>query len=483
MQKDIKSKVSNKKNQELIKNTLIIFVGRFCTQFISFLLIPIYTYNLTTTDYGYVDVVQTYISLIIPILLLRLDSSIFRFLIDAREDKNEQKVIISNSAFFIVFQNFIFIIIFFILNCIFHFKYAFAILLNGILMSISSILLQMVRGIGKNIDYSIASIIAGITTIILNVIFIIVLGYDGSSILYATAIANLFCSLYLIFRNKTYKLINTKSVRKHKFNEMLRYSLPMIPDGLSWWIVNVSDRTIITFALSTAANGIYAISSKFSNILSSLYQIFNMSWQESASLHINDEDSSEFFTGVLDNIYRVFFTICVLLLVSMPFIFKFFIGNEYQSAILYIPPLLLGNLYNATANVLGGVYIAIKKTKYGARTTMMAAIINIVINVFLINKIGLFAASISTLGSYIILTIYRYMDVQKYVKIKVNIKLLVITTLYFIVCLFVYYYNNILLNIVSLFICLVISYILNKKNIKKILTLIIKKIKDRRVLV
>lgn len=475
-----KNEINNNKNQELIKNTLIIFVGRFCTQFISFLLIPIYTYNLSTADYGYVDVVQTYISLIIPILLLRLDSSIFRFLIDARKDKSEQKIIISNSAFFILIQNLLFIIIFFILNCIFHFKYAFAILLNGILMSISSILLQMVRGIGKNIDYSIASIIAGISTIILNIIFIIGLGLDGSSILYATAIANLLCSLYLIFRNKTYKLINIKNVKKKKFKDMLKYSLPMIPDGLSWWIVNVSDRTIITFILGTAANGIYAISSKFSNILSSLYQIFNMSWQESASLHINDNDNSEFFTGVLDNIYRIFFTICVLLLVMMPFIFKIFIGEEYQSAILYIPPLLLGNLYNATANVLGGVYIAIKKTKYGARTTVMAAIINILINVILINKIGLFAASISTLISYIILTIYRYIDVQKYVKIKADSKLIVITTLYFIVCLIIYYYNNILFNVLSLLICILVSYILNKNNIKKINHRLLEKIKERR---
>lgn len=482
MQKNTKrNEVNNNcnKNQELIKNTLIIFIGRFCTQFISFLLIPIYTYNLSTSDYGYIDVVQTYISLIIPILLLRLDSSIFRFLIDARKDKNEQKVIISNSAFFIFSQNLIFIIIFFILNCFFHFKYALAILLNGILMSISSILLQIARGIGKNIDYSIASIIAGITTIILNIFFIIVLGYDGSSILYATAIANLLCSLYLIFRNKTYKLINVKNIKKQKFKDMLRYSLPMIPDGLSWWIVNVSDRTIITFVLGAAANGIYAISSKFSNILSSLYQIFNMSWQESASLHINDEDSNEFFTGVLDNIYRIFFTICCLLLVMMPFVFKIFIGDNYQSAILFIPPLLLGNLYNATANVLGGVYIAIKKTKYGARTTMMAAIINIIINILLINKIGLFAASISTLISYIILTIYRYIDVQKYVKIKADSKLLVITTLYFVICLVIYYYNDIILNIVSLLICIIVSYVLNRKNIKKILLSFIKKNKRR----
>ena len=110
----------------------------------------------------------------------------------------------------------------------------------------------------------------------------------------------------------------------------------------------------------------------------------------------------------------------------------------------------------------------------------MAAIINILINVILINKIGLFAASISTLISYIILTIYRYIDVQKYVKIKADSKLIVITTLYFIVCLIIYYYNNILFNVLSLLICILVSYILNKNNIKKIYHRLLEKIKERR---
>ena len=61
------------KNKELIKNTAIIFVGKFCTQFISFLLVPIYTNFLTTNDYGYIDLVQTYISLLVPILILRFE--------------------------------------------------------------------------------------------------------------------------------------------------------------------------------------------------------------------------------------------------------------------------------------------------------------------------------------------------------------------------------------------------------------------------
>lgn len=458
------------KNKELIKNTSIIFIGKFCTRFISFLLVPIYTNFLTTADYGYIDLVQTYISLLVPILILRLDSGIFRFLIEERNSDQGKNNIISNTILFLIFQIIIFIPLFVCMNLIFNINYAIAIIINIIFMSISSILLQLTRGIGDNVGYSISSIISGIITVILNIVFIIVLKKDGSSILIASGIANVFCSLFLIFRNKIYKFVNFKYFEQKKFKDMLTYSLPMIPDGLSWWVVNASDRSIISILIDSSANGIYAISSKFSNILSNLFQIFNMSWQESASLHIKDDDSKEFFTNVLNNTYKLFYSICTLIMVCIPIIFKFIIGKDYYSAYLYIPPLLLGNLYNAIANVIGGVYIAEKNTKAVARTTIVAAIINILINLTMIKKFGLFAASISTLVSYIILTIYRYIDVQTYLKIKLNYRILIITSIAFAISCIMYYINSIVFNIINFIFIIVLSIILNKNIIKKIIT-------------
>lgn len=463
------------KNKELIKNTIIIFIGRFCTQFISFLLVPIYTNFLSTSDYGYIDLVQTYLSLLVPILVLRLDSGIFRFLIDERDNNKGKKSIISTTIFFLAIQIIFFIVAFGIINLIFEINYTVAIMLNVIFMAISSILLQLTRGIGDNVGYSLASIIAGIVTIVLNIWFVIIWKMDGSSILIASAIANIFCSFFLVIRNKTYRYIKIKDVNKEQFKKMTRYSLPMIPDGLSWWVVNASDRSIISAVMGAGANGIYAVSSKFSNILSSLFQIFNMSWQESASLHINDKDKNEFFSNILNVTYKIFFSICIMIMVCMPFVFKLVIGNGYIEAYQYIPILLLGNLYNAMANVIGGVYIAKKKTKVVARTTMLAAIINIVMNLIMIRKFGLHAATISTLVAYVILTIYRYMDVQKYVKMKFKYKTVIITTVLFIISYLLYYHNQQELNMLNFLVTILVCMILNKDMIKKVLSKIRRK--------
>ena len=78
------------RNNEFIKNTIILLLGKFTTQFMSLLLLPIYTHYLLTEEYGAVDLLQTYITLFVPILTLKVDSASFRFLIDNRYKEKEK---------------------------------------------------------------------------------------------------------------------------------------------------------------------------------------------------------------------------------------------------------------------------------------------------------------------------------------------------------------------------------------------------------
>ena len=223
-------------------------------------------------------------------------------------------------------------------------------------------------------------------------------------------------------------------------------------------MINVSDRTIISFMINASANGIYAVSAKFSNILASIYQIFNMSWQESASIHINSEGKEEFFSGVLNNTYKIFFSICLLLMVGMPFVFNILIGKDYFEAKQYIPILLLSNVFSAVANVLGGIYIAKK-----------------VINIVLIKFIGLYAAALSTLISCIFLYIYRLIGVKKYIKLNVEYNFIIISMIIYIISVSIYYINDFKLNIINLIICMVLVYIFNLNIIKKGVNKILKR--------
>lgn len=426
------------KSKEYLKNTFILLIGKFATQFTSFLLIPLFTRYLLKDDYGWSDLLQSYIFLLVPILTLRLDSAIFRFLIDNRKDEKGKKKIISNIIFLLSIITFSSLLLCLLLIKFIRFKYIYSCLINVIILMISNVVIQILRGLGKNKEYSISSIIAGITNITINILLIIKYGYKANSIFIASSISNATVIAYVVIITKLYKYLNIKEINKNTIKQILSYSLPMIPNSLSWWIVSVSDRTIITLFIGAALNGIYTVSCKFSNILNSIFGVFNMSWQETVSIHINDKDKDEFFSKMINRIYMLFSCISILIIVVLPFVYNILIGKEYLDSYNYIPILLYANTWYILSSLLGGIYIGLKQTKKIANTTIISAIINIVINILLIHKIGLYAACISTLISYLVMTVYRYIDLKKYLNVKVNIKNIIISTMIFIICYILY---------------------------------------------
>lgn len=466
------------KNKELVKNTIIIFIGKFCTQFITLLLLPLYTHFLSTEDYGYIDLIQTYLTFFIPLILLKIDAGIFRFLIDARKSEEEKNKIITNGIFIMFVELIISTILFAVAVKIFSIKYSILIVMNLISLSVLTFLLQIVRGIGKNKQYSFSSMIAAIVTIVLNLIFLVGFHKNGKYVLIASLISNIICTIYLLIVNKIFKNVKIKYIDKKLIKDLLKYSIPMIPNELSWWIVHVSDRTIISYALGVAANGIYSVSCKFSNILSSIFNIFNLSWQESAALHINDTDKDEFFSNVINKVFNLFICFCIGILACLPFVFELLIKDSYREAYKYVPILLLANIFSVLIGLIGSIYVAKKMTKEVAKTTMIAAIINLTIDIALIKVIGIYAAAISTLVSYMLLAIYRYIDVQKYVKVKIPIKNIVVNSIIFILVVVLYLYNNIALNVINLFLCILYAIIVNKELLIEFKKVIGKKVKN-----
>lgn len=463
------------REKQLIKNTGILALGKICTQFVSFFLLPLYTAYLSTEQYGIVDLLHNYVSLLIPIFFFQMDQGLFRFLIDARKDNKKKSEIISTALITVTVQAVLFILIFMIVSLFIKNDYKYFLMLNVIISMYSANLLQICRGLGDNISYSLGSLITGVTTIVLNVIFIVGLKLGAYGMLTATLIANFICIIFIFFRKKIYKYLNFKNYKHQDRKEIWKYSIPLIPNQLSWWVVNVSDRTIITYFINVAANGIYSASNKFSSICITFFGFFNLTWAESASLHIKDKDSSEFFSNIFNISIGLFSSLCIGIIAVMPFCFKYLItGIDYAPAYYQIPIILTATMFNIVVSLIGSIYVALKKSNEIAKTSILAAIINILVNVLFIKKIGLYAASISTLISYLAMSIYRYVDVQKYVKIKLNIKniILLLTTLSIVMIL--YYIRNNYLCILGLIISIISALIINKNILKKSKSLISK---------
>ena len=210
-----------------------------------------------------------------------------------------------------------------------------------------------------------------------------------------------------------------------------------------------------------------------------MYSVFNLTWTESASININSEDKNEFFSRILDFVLRFFGSLCLGTIAIMPYVFNILINEKFNDAYFQIPILIVCSMYNILVSFLGSVYVAKKLTKEIAKTSVIAAVINIAVNVVLIKQIGLYAASISTLVAYAAMFIYRWIDVKKYVDFKVNKILIMLLILIYSGTILTYYLKNSTISIVMLLIVVLFAIIINKNSVTYIKKIANEKLKNK----
>ena len=148
------------REKELAKNTIILAVGKICTQFISFILLPLYTALLVPDEFGIVDLFNTYISLLTPIFNCQFENGLFRFMLDFRGDYSKQKSLFSTIVIANLGQAAIYLVFFFIAQPFISSEYKIFLALDVVANIFLNTLLQFPRGLGNNLVYSIGSFIS-----------------------------------------------------------------------------------------------------------------------------------------------------------------------------------------------------------------------------------------------------------------------------------------------------------------------------------
>lgn len=463
---------------KLIKNTAIIMVGKICTQMISFFLLPIYTAILSTEEYGIVDLLNTLISLLLPLITLQIEQGLFRYLVDNRESKEEKEKIITTTIVTVLIQSAIYMLIFVIASPFINNMYKYFLATNVVASIFSAISLQISRGIGDNKSYAIGSFITALCTVIFNILFVVVFRFGAYGMLVASLLSNIVCVIYICISDKIFKYIKIHKFRSEILKKILKYSIPLVPNSLSWWVFNASDRLIVSGILGVGMNGILAAANKFSGVYITVYNIFNLSWTETAALHIDDVDRENFFNKTINIVLKMFVAIAFGIIAIMPFIFNIIINEKFNKAYNQIPILMIASIFNVLLGLLTVIYIAKKDTKTIAKTSVVSAAINVFVHIALIKFIGLYAASVSTLVAYVSVAIQRYIDInKKYFKININFKFVVVSVIIGTVLCLTYYLNNVILNIIVLIIVIVYSIISNYSSICFLKKFFVRKLK------
>lgn len=407
------------RGKDLIKNTGILMIAKISTQFVGFMLLPLYTALLSTSEYGEVDIYTSMTMIVIPFLTLQLEMGLFRFFITESSEDSRSKIITTSFSIISIILC-IASVLYWLCAALFNLKYSGYIFAFYISQTISAVLLQVCRAYGNNKAYGIASFISSALAICLNVLFIAGFHWKVEGILLSSTIAQLISIIYIVLVTHVFQYFDIHSFDGATGKKLLNYSVPLVFNQISSWAINYSDRVIILSAWGTSANGVYSLANKFSNITNTFFNVFNVAWTENVVRCMEDKDSSKYISEMFALIYNIYLALVTGIINLLPFVFNLLVNENYNEAYGQVPVLLLAIFFSGMAATIGSVYIAYNKTKEVSITTILASVCSIVMHLGLLKSCYLYAASISTLVSFALLFIYRYIYIKKFFELKVT---------------------------------------------------------------
>ena len=439
--------------KEVFSHTAIYGVGIMLNKFLSFLLIPIYTFYFSPADMGLYNLIQSLWLFIILIYVYGMETSFIKFFIDAKEEERKAEIF-STSVLLITLTSLIFSGILYLLSgsisSLIGFdnieKGKYLIRILSILLffdTISRFPLLLLRAELKAKMYFYLSVSTLVINLLFNVVFIVFLKLNVEAILYSYIISVIYTLIAgMLITRKFFSL--KFSLKKAK--ELVAYGNKFIYFGLFLLLIDISDRFFLKYYFDESIVGIYSASYRLGTVMSLAIAAFRFSWTPYfLNLERNPENKkiiSEIFTyfvfaGLFLFLFFAFFTEPIV---------KFSIGgytlldSKYYSGLVIIPVILLSYFFSGLFSNLNVVPFYANKTSILLLISLEGLILNVILNVILIPEFQMLGAAYSTLITYAVMFLHVYYLSQKLYKIKYEWRGILILSVFSLILFFIYYY-------------------------------------------
>jgi O-antigen/teichoic acid export membrane protein len=453
--------------KDLLKEGGLYTLANLLTKGISLLLIPFYTAYFTPSDYGLYDILSVFGVFAGNIFSLQLNQGLARFVAEPTKTEKEKIEYASTATISYIFSLILFLIISFAFS-----SYFTSILSPNSKLRLNTFYLAVISIFITNIFYffnvylrfirqvkmvALLSFIQTIFGILLLMYFVFNLDYGINSFFIPYIIVTpplIIFQLYLL-RDRL-KLYFNKSIYK----ELLKYSAPLIGSSIALIVMNLTDRLFINELLGENELGIYGIGLKFASIIGIVIAGFSTALGPLIYEKHNKKNTQE----ELGNLFNLFIGIGVggtlLLALFSIDIVNFFTTFSYHKAGTVLPIMLFTTLFTGFLMFSPGLQIK-KKTSIITILTIIFAILNIILNYFLIPKYGLKGAAVSTLIATTLYAVTYFIVSKKVYPIQVNVLKVLIPFIYVILVLYFNYkldFNNIIFKFFSILLYLILIY-------------------------
>lgn len=460
-------KISDK-YKTLLSNTGYLFIGTFGSKMISFFMLPFYTAWLSIEDFGTSDIINVYSTILLTIISLCIAEAVF--VIPTGRNKEDQISFFSSSLIFGFFCSLLLALIYFtvhflcsnmVSSIVTNIGYITILSASTIVMSIVQ---QFCKCINKIRTFAFAGIINTFSVACLG--FLLIKTYGLIGYVSSLVIANMIVLLYVFLSAKLYNYISIKYVSKNHLYELLRYSIPLIPNSIIWLIVSYINRPIMEVYMGVGAIGLFSLANRFPSLITTIYNNFSNSWQISVLQEYGKEGYEKFYNKTCLVVFLgMSLCVSIISIVIGPLIHIFF-NENYYPAINYIPWLCLSVPFMALASIVGANFSAIRQSKYFFYSSVWSAGSAVLINVVLIPMIGLWGACIANVLSFVIGAFSRIIYARKIVHFQWRLIYLIISAVTIITLLLANYTQTIILQIlfVLLELLLIVVWLKFKKQ-------------------
>lgn len=397
---------------------LILAVGQLSSKLLVYVMLRFYTSVLGTAGYGEMSVIVNACDLLISVVSLSIASGVMRFALDERNNGKMVfsigiNTILSGSVFFLAATPLIGMIP--VLK-----GYEWMIFIYVVLGAIKEVCAIYIRSRQSVALFAIDGIVTTVATVVYNLLLLGVFHFGIVGYIFSIVLGNITSIIFLSVTTKLYTQYRPFRNDRVLRGAMLRYSIPLMPSQIMWWVINVSDTFMVTEFIGADANGIYSFAYRFPNLAVLAMGIFSQAWRMTAITERNSRTTSNFYSNAFSMMQTIMFIACAgIMLILRPMIMPFFAAEGFQTAYLYVPVLLGAVFFQSMDNFLGSIYEAAQKTTHSMTSSAVGAVSNIILNVIFIQAFGIMGAAAATIISYIIVFVYRVIDTKKYLYMKI----------------------------------------------------------------
>ena len=404
------------KYKNLLSNTLILGLGVFASKFLVFLMMPLYTGILSPGEYNLADLISQAANLIMPLACIGITDGVFRFALDGEKSR---KSTLSSGIAILLAVGALFVALSPLIGLIEYFSsYSLLIAAYVISANLHSLCAQYVRACNRTKLFAIQGILNTALVITLNILLLVVFKLGVLGYVLSVVISDFLISIFLLTYGKVAKDIKLREIKRETIVSLIKYSVPMIPATIFWWITSVSDRYMVTFMRSEVESGLYTAAYKIPTMLALVSNVFIEAWQYSA---VSEKEGRENFFSKVFEYYQAIIFVASGAMIALSQIFIIVLcADSYYDAWRFIPVLMISAVFSGFTAFFGSIYLVKKKSVLTLLTSMTGAFVNVALNLLLIPKLGAQGAAIATAVSYAAVFVIRAVNTRKFVRFSLH---------------------------------------------------------------